>query len=106
MNRVQNILDGLQPVATGHGIANLAPDVFLYQQIPPRNQGFGSGTQVSENQPSQLLHGVVGQLNFVFGSPSGMNCFVEGLLQAAPGAVVFPSMIRTSQAIVFWNSVD
>src|SRR6266850_3389946 len=106
VNRIQNILDGLNPIAGGNGLSYFAPTILFDQQIPTRHQRRRLGAQIREDQSTQLRHGITPELNLVFRRLARVKSFFKRLLEAAAQAVIFPSVVGAPQAIIFWNTVN
>src|SRR5881394_395727 len=55
VNRIEDILRRLQPMASRYGVADLAPRVLLDEQIPARQQRRRSVAEIAEDEPAELL---------------------------------------------------
>src|SRR5439155_16665068 len=106
VNRIQDVFNGLHPIAGGNRMSYFTPTIFFNQQIPPWHQRRRLGPQVCEDQATQLFDGIMAESNLVFERVARMSGLFKRLLEAPAQAVKFPPVIGTPQAILLRNAVN
>src|SRR5262247_369336 len=97
MNRVHTIFNALEPVAILKTLDGYIDIAITDKKIISRQQGRRLGTEIGEDQPTQLFHGIRRQANRFF-----FEFAVSGLawsLQQSSLGVIEPAVIATAHAV-------
>src|SRR5262245_25253582 len=97
MNRVHTIFNALQPVAILKTLNGCIDITFTNEKVISRQEGRRLGTEIGEDQTTQLFHGIGRQANrFLFElAVSGL----AGSLQQPSLGVIEPTVITTTHTI-------
>src|SRR5579875_2064751 len=94
---VGRVLHALEPVARNSDKADDAIDVIPHEAVPARQQRHGLRAEIGEDEPSEFLDWVRGDLHLLFEPASGRLAW---LIDTVAGRVIGPAVIGAFDAFI------